>query len=120
MRLVRIIVAIPLIAVLVVFALSNREPVVLSFLGYETGAPLSVAILVAGAIAFLLGALLLWFGELRQRRRARRAEHRVAVLERELAEARPVPASSAPLPASAIGGSTPPAGTLVLPGPAAA
>ena len=76
--------ALPMIVVLVIFALSNRTPVSVGFLGYSILAPLSVAILIGAAIFFLLGALIVWFGALRQRRRARRAERRVKELEVEL------------------------------------
>ena len=84
----RLLVALPLLVVLVIFALSNRTDVTLSFLGYGTVMPLSVAVLIASGVFFLLGALLVWFGELRQRRRARRAEQRVVALEEQLAEVR--------------------------------
>ena len=90
----RLILALPVILVLVIFALSNRSPVSLNFIGYSVATPLSVAVLAGAAVFFVLGALIVWFGELRQRRRARRAERRVRQLEEELAElrARPVPA----------------------------
>jgi lipopolysaccharide assembly protein A len=84
----RLIIAVPLIVVLVIFAVSNRQMVAISFLGWETSAALSVAVLLASAVFFLLGALVVWFGELRQRRRARRAEAQVRALETQLAEAR--------------------------------
>ena len=96
----RLIIAVPLIAVLVVFAVSNRETVAITFLGWETSAALSVAVLLASAVFFLLGALVVWFGELRQRRRARRAEARVRELETQLTEAR---AALAP-PVAVVGG----------------
>jgi lipopolysaccharide assembly protein A len=46
--------------------------------------PLSLAILAAMAIAFLVGGLLVWFSALAQRRRARRAELEVRLLEAEV------------------------------------
>lgn len=97
----RLVLAIPLLVVLVIFAVSNRQPVVLSFLGYATNVALSVAVLAAAAIFFLLGALLVWFGELRQRRRARRAELRVRELETALAAARAAAVVPAAAPAQA-------------------
>ncbi len=81
----RLMVALPLVVVLVIFALSNRAPVSVGFLGYTVLVPLSVAILLGAALFFLLGALIVWFGEMRQRRRARRAERRVRQLEEEVA-----------------------------------
>ena len=89
----RLIVGVPVIVVLIIFALSNRAPVSIGFLGYALTTALSVAILVGAAIFFFCGALVVWFGELAQRRRARRAERRVRELEAELADLRARPAT---------------------------
>jgi putative membrane protein len=80
----RWIVGIPLLLVMVLFALSNTQPVDLDLfplghLPFEL--PLSVTILAALAVGFLLGGLLVRIGELRHRRAARRAEHAVRLLE---------------------------------------
>ena len=93
----RVLAALPLIVVLVIFALSNRTPVSVGFLGYSILAPLSVAILIGAAIFFLLGALIVWFGALRQRRRAWRAERRVKELEVELEGLRKRPLIASPV-----------------------
>jgi putative membrane protein len=71
---------------LVLFALSNTEVVRLGLwpMDYGLEMHLSLAILVAMAIAFLLGALVVWLSELAQRRRARRAERTVRLLEAEI------------------------------------
>ena len=71
---------------LVLFALSNTEVVRLGLwpTDYGIDVPLSIAILVAMAIAFLLGALVVWMSELSQRRRARRAERTVRLLEAQI------------------------------------
>lgn len=95
--------ALPLLLILVAFALSNRQVVALGLwpTDYVLAAPLSVAILAAMGAAFLLGAVIVWGGSLGQRRRARRAETRVRVLEAELQAmrtTRPMPAGPA-LPA---------------------
>ena len=94
----RLIVGIPFLILLVLFALSNSEAVRLGLwpTGYAIDAPVSLAILVAMAIAFLLGALFIWVGALGQRRRARRAEHTVRLLEEQVRELR------ARLPGTAI------------------
>jgi uncharacterized integral membrane protein len=75
---------------LVVFALSNTEIVRLGLwpTDYGLDVHLSLAILVAMAIAFLLGALVVWTSELGQRRRARRAEHAVRLLEARIEQLR--------------------------------
>jgi uncharacterized integral membrane protein len=71
---------------LVVFALSNTELVRLGLwpLDYSLEVHLSVAILGAMAIAFFLGALVVWISALSQRRRARRAENLVRLLEAQV------------------------------------
>ena len=73
---------------LVLFALSNEEMVRLGLwpTDYSLEAPLSVAILVAMAIAFVLGALAVWLSVLAQRNRARRAERTVRMLEAQVEE----------------------------------
>ncbi len=80
----RWIVGVPLLLLMVLFALSNREPVQLGLfplgrLPFEV--PLSVAILVAMGTGFFLGGLRLWFTALHHRRAARRAEAAVRLLE---------------------------------------
>jgi uncharacterized integral membrane protein len=71
---------------LVLFLLSNTEVVRLGVWPTDYGLEvhLSIAILVAMAIAFLLGALVVWVSELSQRRRARRAEQKVRLLEAQI------------------------------------
>ena len=71
---------------LVLFALSNTESVRLGIwpTDYGVDVPLSLAILIAMAIAFLLGALVVWMSALAQRRRARRAERTVRLLEAQV------------------------------------
>jgi putative membrane protein len=71
---------------LVLFALSNTEVVRLGLwpMDYSLDVHLSLAILVAMAIAFLLGALVVWMSELAQRRRARRAERTIRLLEAQI------------------------------------
>lgn len=83
-----LIVAIVLCLPLVLFVLSNTETVKLGIwpTDYTIDAHLSIAILVAMAIAFLLGALVVWVSALSQRRRARRAERRVNLLEARIEE----------------------------------
>ena len=86
--------ALPFLLLLVVFALSNAATVQLGLwpTDLSLNAPLSLAVLGAGAVFFLLGAFVVWLGSLGQRRRARRAESQVRALERELEGLRPRPA----------------------------
>jgi putative membrane protein len=82
----RVIVLFPVLLILVVFALSNPQPVQLGFwpTDFALQAPLSLAVLAGLAIGLLLGALVVWGSALVQRRRARAAERRVRLLETEL------------------------------------
>jgi uncharacterized integral membrane protein len=85
---------------LVLFALSNTEIVRLGIwpTDYSLEAHLSIAILVAMAIGFLLGALVVWVSELGQRRRARRAERTVRLLEAQVEALQARVATPIPLP----------------------
>jgi putative membrane protein len=84
----RLLIALPLLLLLVLFALSNRQPVALRFwpTDYALVAPLSLSIIGAMAVAFLAGGLLVWISELAQRRRARRAEQTARLLEAQVQE----------------------------------
>ncbi len=86
MTFVRLIIALPCLLLLVLFALSNPEPVQLALWPTDLSlqSPLSVAVLVASALFFLLGGLVVSLGSLGQRRRARLAERRVRALEDEM------------------------------------
>ena len=87
---------------LVLFALSNTEIVRLGLwpTDYGIDVHLSLAILVAMALAFVLGALVVWFAELAQRQRARRAERAVRMLEAQVEDLKarvPMPMSLPPV-----------------------
>jgi uncharacterized integral membrane protein len=85
---------------LVLFALSNTEIVTLGLwpMDYSVNVHLSLAILIAMAIAFLLGALVVWMSELAQRRRARQAERTVRLLEAQIVALQARPAGPLSLP----------------------
>lgn len=77
-------IAVPLLLLLVLFALSNSQPVPLELFPFGQlpfDVPLSVAILAAMGFGFLLGGLRLWTTALRHRRAARKAEAAMRVLE---------------------------------------
>jgi putative membrane protein len=97
----RILLAAPILLILVLFALSNRAPVTVGLWPTDlvVTLPLSLAVLGAMAIAFIAGALVLWVNVLATRRRARRAEHTVRLLEAQVAElkARLAPPPAGPL-----------------------
>jgi lipopolysaccharide assembly protein A len=83
----RLIPALVFVLLLVLFALSNRQDVAIGFwpTDYVTEIPLSVAILVGMALAFLVGASIFWLQTLGLRRRARRAEALVSRLQAQIA-----------------------------------
>jgi len=76
----------PLAGFVVLFALSNRQPVELRLwpLDLVWQAPLALVVLGAAALAFLLGAGIVWVADLPARGRSRAAARRAAALEREL------------------------------------
>jgi len=83
----RALIALPFLVVLILFALSNRQPVTLSLwpTGLELTAPAAVLILVGMAGAFLLGALFVWIPALGMRHRARRFERSTRDLQAQVA-----------------------------------
>ena len=98
----RLMLALPFLAVLVSFVMSNPETVVIRLWPTDLAQsmPLSIAILSAMAGAFLIGALLIWFNAVAARYAARRANVRVSVLEAQVKaqQAAPVPAPTLPAP----------------------
>jgi len=98
----RLVIALPFLLLLVLFALSNRAPVHLGLwpTDYSLELPLSLAILGAMAIAFLAGGIVVSISALAQRRRARHAEYTVRLLEEQVRELRArLPQPSLPSPA---------------------
>jgi uncharacterized integral membrane protein len=86
---------------LALFALSNTQMVALGVwpFDYTIQVHLSLAILVAMAVSFLIGGILVWFSVLGQRRRASRAERMIKMLEAQIDELKGRPAVVLP-PAS--------------------
>jgi putative membrane protein len=89
----RLILMLPVLLVLVIFALSNTAPATFGFWPTDLAleAPLSVAVLVIAAVFFVFGALIAWTGTLAQVRRARRAEAEVRRLQDQVDLLRPLP-----------------------------
>lgn len=77
-----LILSLPVLLVIVLFALSNQQSVriVLWPTDFAVQAPLSLAVLGLALVFFLGGALVAWAGTLSARRRARRAEAAVRQL----------------------------------------
>ncbi len=113
------ILTVPLIAVAVVFAITNREPVTLDFWTFELQLPLYWVLLACVGFGLVVGGLATWLSAGPTRRRARKARRRVAELEREavrLRQERDRAPSAAP--AAADSGQTGlPSPTAAAPGP---
>ena len=93
----------PLLLVLVLFALSNTDPVAVRLWPFDLAweAPLALAVLAVAALAFLLGAFVAWAAAIPARRRAHSLAGRNRRLEAEVEElraqlARPVAPGAAP------------------------
>ena len=82
----RWIVFIPFAGLVVLFALSNRQPVELRLWPFDLvwQAPLSIAVLVAASVAFLIGAGIVWVSGMPQRSRSRAAIRRAEGLQRDM------------------------------------
>lgn len=86
-KLISFCITVPITVLVVLFAVSNRDPVPLQ-LWLIPGAievPLYLVFLVAFAAGFLIGGVIAWGGELGHKRRANRAVKHAEDLERDLA-----------------------------------
>ena len=86
----RILLAAPLLFILILFALSNKQAVSLGIWPTDVRIelPVSIAVLGIAGLFFLFGALVAWAGTLSERTRAKRAEATVRQLEAQLASVR--------------------------------
>ncbi len=100
-RLIGWLLGVPFAAVAIVFAVSNRAPVVVDLwpLPWAVQAPLYLFVLAALAIGFLVGGLVAWVNSLAVRRRIR-AESRaeIAAVRRQAATASTPASPSLPAP----------------------
>lgn len=96
MRWLRLIIGLPILAILISFALTNRAPVQLGLWPTDVTMelPLSPAVLGAAAVMFVIGGLAVWMTELPHRGRLRRVEHTNRLLEDELKALRARPAGT--------------------------
>jgi uncharacterized integral membrane protein len=103
-KLVHWIVTLPAAVVAVIFAVSNRDAVTVSFWPLPSvDAPLYLVALLAVLLGFLIGEFVAWVNGGRARRLARERARRIAALERELAatQAMTTPAQTAVAKATA-------------------
>lgn len=84
----RLLIAVLFLLVLMIFVLSNHEPVTIGLWPTDVrwDLPLSVALLITAVVALVVGAAMVWISEFRQRRRARHAEAAVRRLEEQVRE----------------------------------
>src|SRR5690606_37933448 len=82
------IITIPVTVVAVVFAVANRDEVLLRFWPLPWSRELPVYLIVLGClfVGFVLGCVVTWLSSAPRRRRARRTADRARELARELAE----------------------------------
>ncbi len=84
----RLIILLPFLILLVVFVLLNQTPSAMELPYYSWQSSAGVIALITAVLFFLVGALMAWFSELRQRRRARRAEQQIRTQDTQIAELR--------------------------------
>jgi putative membrane protein len=112
----RIVIAVPVLLLVALFALSNPQTVRLGLwpTDFALQAPLSLVVLLAMAVAFFIGAVMVWVSGIAARQRARRAEYTAKLLEEQIRDLQArllasVPASAPPAPhASQIMPASPP------------
>ena len=92
-RVVTAIIVVPLLIVLVLFAVANRQIVTIAVdpFDYEhpafaLTAPLFILIFVLIAVGMAIGGVLAWFGQRGWRARARRSESEVRALREQLSQ----------------------------------
>ena len=85
-KLIHWLVTLPLAIIIVLFAVSNRDGVIVTFwpIPLAIEAPLYLIVLLALAVGFLVGELVAWINGRHHRRHARRRARRIEELEREL------------------------------------
>jgi uncharacterized integral membrane protein len=86
-RIVRWVIAAFVAVLLVIFAISNRQNVEVTFWPFPVTIDSALSLIVLGAvvIAFLVGQFVAWLGAQRWRNEARAKQRRIEALERELA-----------------------------------
>ncbi|MDR3440353.1 lipopolysaccharide assembly protein LapA domain-containing protein [Telmatospirillum sp.] len=104
-------VGVPFAAIVLLFALSNRQSVILALWPFEDGlaVPVFFTVLAPLLLGFVIGAAVAGGAGLKHRRAARRNAKRADALERQLQGLAAGTAGSSPLPA--LPASTPKAGS---------
>jgi uncharacterized integral membrane protein len=89
-RIVSLIVTAPITVLVVLFAVSNLDPVTLRLrpFPFDMTIPIWALTLIVLFVGFILGAIVTWIGDRRRRREARLMARRVIELEQALAAVR--------------------------------
>ena len=100
-RIVRLVLIVPPLLLLALFAGSNRGDTTLTLwpTDFSVTMPLALAILGSAGLAFLCGGLLVWIGSFGLRWRLRHAEDTVRLLEEQMRGLRAQPPALTPPPA---------------------
>jgi putative membrane protein len=87
----RLLLTLPVLLLLVLFALSNTGPVRLGVwpTDWSVELPVAVAVLTVAGVAFVAGALIVWLGQFGRRAALRRAEQKIRRLEIQLRDLQP-------------------------------
>lgn len=105
---IRALILAPLLFLMVLFALSNPQPVHLGIWPTDFGIdlPLSISLLLFAAIGLLVGALMVWIGKIGAHLKVRRTQQSVRMLEAQVADLKQrladAEAKPAPLPGMAV------------------
>jgi uncharacterized integral membrane protein len=104
-RVISAVILIPLMVVVVAFAVANRQAVTVSFdplspaaPAYAVTLPLFILLFVVLIAGVIVGGMAVWFGQRRIRRARRRLEAELAGLHREINGMRRAREESAPVP----------------------
>jgi uncharacterized membrane protein YciS (DUF1049 family) len=104
-KLVTALILVPLVVIMVAFAVANREIVTVTFDPFDTvqpayalRLPLYLLIIVMIALGVVVGGLTTWIKQHKWRTRARRAEADVRALREKLSQQQWSPAGQAALP----------------------
>src|SRR5476649_445544 len=89
-RILSLIVTAPITVLVVLFAVSNLDPVTLRLrpFPFDMTIPIWALTLIVLFVGFILGAIVTWIGDRKRRREARLMARRVIELEQSLAVAR--------------------------------
>ena len=93
---------VPLALIGAVFAIANREKVIVSLwpLPWEASLPLFMVMLIVLFIGLIVGGLIVWLGGHRYRATARQQTRSNETLRRQVADLKATPPSPAPAPAT--------------------